>query len=156
MKVHVKESISHGKGVFASDRISAGERILVFTGPILARAEVREDDYHLQIGPNTYLGPSGEIDDYVNHSCEPNAAFSGGPYLVALRQIEPGEEITCDYSTAIDEDDFGGFPCQCGAKGCRGIVHSFRHLDPNTQERLKPYVLPYLAAQYFAERNRET
>jgi len=122
---------------------------MVFTGPKLRLEEIHPDDYHLQIGEDQYLGASGEADDYVNHSCEPNAGFRNGPVLVAIRDIEPHEEITWDYSTAIDEAGFQGFPCQCGATRCRGRVHSFRNLDLQTRERLKKWLLPYLREKYY-------
>lgn len=148
MKVYIKSSAQHGRGVFARVPIRAGERILVFHGPLLTRAQVRDADYHLQIGDDLYLGASGEADDYVNHSCAPNAGFREGLVLVARRDIPVDEEITWDYSTAIDEADFAGFDCECGAADCRGAVRSFRHLDRDTQERLRPWLLPYLREKY--------
>jgi len=149
MKVYIKSSLQHGRGVFARDQIRAGEAILTFSGPLLNRAEVREEDYHLQVDADLYLGASGEADDYVNHSCEPNAGFRGDLVLVARRDIGPEEEITWDYSTAIDEEEFPGFDCCCGTAACRGAVRSFRHLDPDTRERLRAWLLPYLSAKYF-------
>lgn len=148
MKVAVRESGQHGKGVFAAVPIARGELILVFTGPRLHKAQVDWNDYHLQIGDDLYLGASGEADDYVNHSCDPNAAFVDGLNLVAVRDISVGEEITWDYGTAIDEDDFAGFPCACGSRDCRGKVVSYRHLDPATRQRLRPWLLPYLRSKY--------
>jgi len=148
MKYIIKQSTQHGRGVFAQERIDAGEVILPFTGPMLVRSEVDEGSYHLQVGDDLYLGASGGADDYVNHSCDPNAGFRDGLALVARREIAAGEEITWDYSTAIDEDDFSGFSCQCGSVLCRGTVHSFRHLDTETRERLRPWVLPYLCEKY--------
>lgn len=148
MKVYIKTSLQHGRGVFAREQIHAGEAILTFSGPLLKRAEVREEDYHLQVGADLYLGASGAADDYVNHSCEPNAGFRDGLVLVARRDIEPEEEITWDYSTAIDEADFEGFACRCGATRCRGVVRSFRHLDPATRKRLQGWLLPYLREKY--------
>lgn len=149
MKIYIKSSVQHGKGVFAKSAIAAGETIITFSGPLLKRAEVREGDYHLQIGEDLYLGASGGADDYVNHSCMPNAGFNNGLVLVARRDISPEEEITWDYSSAIDEEDFPGFRCCCGSVACRGIVHSFRHLDSATQEQLRPWLLPYLHVKYF-------
>jgi len=127
----------------------ADETIIVFSGPLLKRAEVREDDYHLQVGADLYLGASGAADDYVNHSCNPNAGFRGGLELVARCDIAPEEEITWDYSTAIDEEDFPGFACRCGAATCRGAVRSFRYLGPEVREQLRDWLLPYLRAKYF-------
>lgn len=150
MKVTARKSRQHGTGVFAEGAIAAGELILIFTGPRLTRAEVDPNDYHLQIGDDLYLGASGAADDYVNHSCDPNSGFVDGLRLVALRAIAPGEEITWDYSTAIDEADFPGFKCQCGASNCRDSVRSFRDLDAATRERLRATALPYLRDKYRA------
>ena len=152
MKIRTQDSPQHGRGVFADAAIGAGEVILTFTGPRLMRDAVREDDYHLQIGEDEYLGASGREDDYVNHSCEPNSGFYLGLDLVAKRDIVAGEEITWDYSTAIDEGDFGGFPCNCGAPTCRKTVQSFRFLNAADQARLRPWLLPYLRAKYFSAR----
>lgn len=149
MKIYIKSSAQHGKGVFAKYAIAAGEAIITFSGPLLKRSQVRDGDYHLQIGEDLYLGASGGADDYVNHSCQPNAGFNGGLVLVARRAIAPEEEITWDYSSAIDEADFPGFRCCCGSAVCRGTVHSFRHLDPGAQEQLQPWLLPYLRVKYF-------
>jgi SET domain-containing protein len=149
MKIYIKSSLQHGRGVFAREPIHAGEPVVTFTGPLLKRADIHEDDYHLQVGVDLYLGASGEADDYVNHSCAPNAGFRDGLVLVARRDIGSEEEITWDYSTAIDEADFAGFACRCGAAACRGAVRSFRHLDPDTRERLRGWLLPYLQKKYF-------
>jgi len=150
MKYFLKSSAQHGRGVFASTPILAGETILEFTGPVLSRHEINEQDYHLQIDEGLYLGASGAADDYVNHSCEPNAGFRNGLILIAIRNISAGEEITWDYSTAIDEQDFQGFRCYCGATQCRGVIRSFRDLSPDIQKRLKPWLLPYLVKKYFS------
>ena len=156
MKTFIKTSLQHGRGVFAREPIRAGEPIMTFTGPLLTYAEIREDDYHLQVGADLYLGASGLADDFVNHSCDPNAGFRAGLILVARRDILAEEEITWDYSTAIDETNFPGFVCQCGAKSCRGMVRSFRDLDADTQERLRDWLLPYLRDMYFPDHSDET
>jgi len=149
VKIYIKSSSQHGKGVFTRANILADEPILTFSGPLLKRAEIREEDYHLQVDADLYLGASGEADDYVNHSCEPNAGFRDGLVLVARRDIGAEEEITWDYSTAIDEEDFPGFVCCCGAATCRGVVRSFRYLEPDIRERLRGWLLPYLSEKYF-------
>ncbi len=156
MKIILRDSPAHGRGVFATARLRPGELILTFTGPRLHRSEIHPDLYHLQVSEEWYLGPSGGLDDHVNHSCTPNSGFARGLDLVALRDIQPGEEITWDYSTAIDEDDFSGFPCACGTTACRGIVASFRNLAPAVQARLVPGLLPYLKEKYFGARPATT
>lgn len=149
VKIFIATSGQHGQGVFAAVPIRAGEAILEFSGPLKTLAQLRAGEYHLQIGEALYLGASGGPDDYVNHSCQPNAGFRGGLMLTARRHIARGEEITWDYSTAIDEADFPGFACRCGAPQCRGVVHSFRRLDAAYREQLRPWLLSWLRAKYF-------
>jgi D-alanine-D-alanine ligase-like ATP-grasp enzyme len=55
-----------------------------------------------------------------NHSCDPNCRFDGLD-VVALRQIAPGEELTLDYATFMNEDG-EEFECHCGTAACRGVV----------------------------------
>lgn len=59
---------------------------------------------------------------YANHSCAPNAfirIFRGHVQYYALRDIEPGEEITCNYG---ETQHNGTLPCQCGSDRCRGYL----------------------------------
>jgi len=55
-----------------------------------------------------------------NHSCDPNTAYRGLD-VVALRDIEAGEELTLDYAGFCNED-MAPFECRCGARGCRGWI----------------------------------
>jgi uncharacterized protein len=56
---------------------------------------------------------------HVNHHCEANSRALGPEAQIALRDIEAGEELTCDYGECnLDED----LRCQCGAPGCRGSI----------------------------------
>ena len=53
---------------------------------------------------------------YFNHSCRPNAepiGRSGGIVIVALRPIEPGEEITYDYGKEYLEYFIAEGGCRC-------------------------------------------
>jgi SET domain-containing protein len=149
-KIERRMSASHGWGVFARAPIPQGELIVTFTGPLWHVTEVDWSDYHLQVAEDYYLGPSGDVDDLINHSCDANAGFRRGLSLAARRDIEPGEEITMDYGAVIDEEGFGGFTCACGAATCRGMVRSFRDLPPAEQLQLEPWLLPYLVEKYAA------
>ncbi|MHB1951037.1 MAG: SET domain-containing protein [Acidiferrobacteraceae bacterium] len=146
--IEIRDSPQHGRGVFAVLPIPAGTVVLEFDGPRLSAHEVVQDSYHLQIGDHEYLGASHQADDYVNHSCDPNCGIGEGLALWALRDIRAGEELTWDYSTAIDEDGFPGFPCRCGTPRCRGIVRSFRDLPASERRRLWPWLMPYLRRKY--------
>lgn len=128
---------SKGLGVFATQEISRGDRVLSFGGPLLSGEDIRDFTHVIQVDEGLFLGASGWIDDYVNHSCEPNCglvAKSRGLRLVALRRIVPHEEITFDYSTCIlDEPAFDG--CGCESRRCRGRVGTFGELGLQLQAR---------------------
>ena len=134
-----------GRGVFATAAIAAGSAITRFKGPYLRYAQTTPQTYALQIGLDLYLGASGGVDDYFNHCCEPNAGlkiFGTTVELVAIRDIEAGEEIRFDYSTTLDEEDFE-FDCLCGAEGCRGRVRDGKYLPEGVwQKYLRLGIVP--------------
>jgi uncharacterized protein len=60
---------------------------------------------------------------YVNHSCEPNCEAvqqNGGIWLVAKREILPGEEITFNYG--FTPEAAREHPCSCGSSRCIGFI----------------------------------
>lgn len=58
----------------------------------------------------------------TNHSCDANGVFNEAGMLVAVRDIEPGEEITFNYlKTRIPASPWN-FKCHCGAANCVGWV----------------------------------
>ena len=58
----------------------------------------------------------------TNHSCDPNAGFDEGGRLVARRDIEPGDEISYDYTAHPVPASPWNFRCVCGAEKCRGWI----------------------------------
>ena len=119
-----------GYGVFTNEAITKSDVVLEFDGPLLSLAELESGSpYNLQIGDDLYIGPSGAIDDLVNHSCEPNCGVTVDgktARLFALRSIEAGEEITFDYSTTSTEGtETWALKCTCGKPTCRKIVSGF-------------------------------
>jgi hypothetical protein len=124
-----------GRGVHARYPIRAGEKILEFDGPRLTHDEVLAlgdaQAYTVQVGPEEYIDarPPGR---FTNHSCEPNAGVTGDRYLVALRDIAPGEEIQFDYSTTMSENHWT-MDCRCGRPRCRRQIRDFHFLPPSLQ-----------------------
>ena len=62
---------------------------------------------------------------FINHRCEPNTfirTISGDRYVVALREIHPGDEITYDY--CINGDGDTAWDCSCKSPKCRKRHHS--------------------------------
>jgi SET domain-containing protein len=136
MSLAIRSSAT-GRGVFATEPIAAGALLMRFTGPLLRYAQTTPQTLALQIGPDLYIGESGGLDDCVNHSCAPNAGLvidGTDVRLIALRDIAAGEQVTFDYSTTMDEDDFE-FDCLCGAADCRGRIRDFKHLDVSLKRR---------------------
>jgi uncharacterized protein len=153
MNLVVRET-PYGKGVFATVPIRAGAVIVRFVGPILRYEDTTPETYALQIGPDRYIGASGSFDDYINHSCDPNAGHhidGDTTDLVAIRDIAAGEQITFDYSTTLDEDDFT-FACRCGAANCRGVMRDGKHLPDEVWER---YVKLGIVPDYVRESRRK-
>jgi uncharacterized protein len=60
-----------------------------------------------------------DIGRFVNHSCRPTCMAPGFDFEIAIRDIEPGEQLTGDYATYNLDD---GFTCHCGEQDCRGQV----------------------------------
>lgn len=134
----------YGRGVFALKDFEPGEIVLEFHGERVEKEMLpfpyeEAEDRYLQIGPSSYIGPSGQIDDYVNHSCSPNTglSFAGeGVFLKAIEKILTGAEITFDYSTSLDEDEWE-LRCSCGSPRCRGVVRDFRKLPEEVRNRYR-------------------
>ncbi len=93
--VRVGDSPIHGKGLFASRLIRAGELIGHYEGK-----QVSEDGMHVlwvEEEDNHWVGYEGSNDmRFMNHDDHPNAELDGRD-CYALEDIPPGREITIDY-----------------------------------------------------------
>ncbi len=147
--IHPALIVSHagekGRGVFTQQRIAKGEKIIAFTGWVVPTSELTDDLFALQIGPDLWLCTYGDqVDDCVNHSCEPNAGFvDGAPVLYALRDIAADEEITFDYTTSMMEEDWT-LECRCASEKCRETILPWIKMPASYQERMRPFTLHYL------------
>ncbi len=139
-----------GYGIVAAEPVVRGELLCIWGGHIVDRAEVdimceAERMYVLQIEDDLFLmaEPPMEPAEFINHSCQPNAGFSGQIALTALRDIGPGEEICFDYAMS-ESSVFAEFDCRCGAPLCRGRVRASDWLRPDLQNRYRGVFSPYL------------
>jgi len=147
-----------GKGLFAAERIKKGSTILEILGKRITEEESGEWD--LQIEENTFIrSPKIAPDNYLNHSCDPNAFMKkiGRNFsLVALKSIKKDEEIMFDYDTtdydnkAIQKKHFP--ECLCGAKNCRKVIRGFKYLNDRQKAQLEKFLLPYLKKIYSKEK----
>jgi hypothetical protein len=99
----------HGFGVFAKDFIPKGSKVWEFNPifdvrlteeeferlPASAKAEIEHHLYQPDQGGVLYY--ESTMGKYMNHSRDPNVDFSDVGVGWATRDIQPGEELTCDY-----------------------------------------------------------
>jgi SAM-dependent methyltransferase len=135
-------------GVFARERVQAGEVLIVWGGDIITGEQLAQlppdpQRYTLQVEENLYMTSAGRQADYVNHSCAPNAGLSGQITLVAMCEIAPGEEVCYDYAMS-DGSPYDEFDCICGAPTCRRRVTGNDWSRPELWERYAGYFSPYL------------
>ncbi len=129
-----------GRSLYTRIGHRAGDILLEHFGPraSFAVGAALAPDHVMEVGDNEVFLSSGSLDDFVNHSCDPNCRleFRGGQvFLAALRDIAPGEELTFDYATTTTRAGVEAFPgwrfsCLCGASNCRGEVSSAEELPP--------------------------
>jgi SET domain-containing protein len=137
-----------GRGVFAAKAFTKGAEVLQFLGEVRDVGHFSDLTHALQIGPREFLSASGGIDDYVNHSCQPNCGIrddEGRIILIALRPIRRDEEISFDYSTT-QSGGYWTMDCQCGAASCRNRIGDFKDLPRAVRDYYvrENAVLPFL------------
>ncbi len=100
-RIAVGVSPIHGRGVFARPRIRSGSLIGDFEG----RRTSRNGTYVLWVlgedGSEVGIRGRNEL-RFLNHSRRPNAEFRGAS-LYALRNIQPGREVTIDYGEGWED-----------------------------------------------------
>lgn len=143
----IKKS-KNNDGVFTGVQIPAKVPILEFTGDIIPRAKLNiPPAQFLQINKDSFIGPSGSIDDFVNHSCNPNCYISivgNRAILYSLYIINKGSEITFDYSSSsTDTLDSWSMNCNCGYGKCRKVISGFNSLPEDIKnEYITKGILP--------------
>lgn len=121
----------HRWGVYATEHIPEGRKVIEYTGERISRRETKR---RADLSELTYLftldaywtldgavGGSGA--EYINHSCDPNlvARIRNGRILyISRRDIKKGEELTVDYHF---DKKVEKVPCRCGAAKCRGTIN---------------------------------
>jgi len=138
----VRRSAIHGRGVFATDAIARGERIIEYKGQRCSWDEAMErpdsdpDDpahtflFELEDGRVIDARVRGNAARWINHSCAPNCITfeddKGRVFIEARRAIKPGEELSYDYRLIVDgrlsKKERESYTCRCGKRSCRGTL----------------------------------
>lgn len=142
-----------GKGLFAKAFISRNEVIVAKAGHFIDAETLRKKTdiikgSEVQIADKLFVAPLTEEEleasmAYCNHSCDPNAGFGGNILVVAMRDIEVGEEITLDY--AMDWTDIGEkLICNCLSEHCRKVITGHDWQDLKLQKKYAGYFSWYI------------
>jgi SET domain-containing protein len=151
-----------GCGVFAHEKIQKGELISLWGGSIVQKDELdpsmpRFTQRVLQIDEGLYIltTETPEPNDCFNHSCDPNLGFFGQIGLVAMRDIEAGEELMFDYAMS-DGGPYDEFDCYCGSSNCRKKITGNDWKLPELWMKYQGYFSPYLARRIAALREAQS
>jgi uncharacterized protein len=135
--VDFRPSAIHGTGGFARRVVPAGTRVIEYVGERIDSAEsVRrceaDNPYIFALNDRECL--DGDVvwnpARFLNHSCAPNCeaeVVAERIWVIACREIAPGEEITFNYG--FDLEDYRRYPCRCGAKQCVGFIVAEAYFD---------------------------
>jgi uncharacterized protein len=128
-----------GQGVFATRLIPKGTITWVrddfdqaFT---VAAVERMTSEYQRILEKYSFVDAKGMVvlcwdhSRFFNHSCRANCLSAGYDFELAVRDIQPGEELTDDYGTLNLRE---AFSCACRAGECRRVIL------PDDMERLAP------------------
>jgi len=155
-------------GLFAKEPVKKHEIVVGWSGHVVHVSQmdrlmpVCDRQYILQIAEDLFQVPMfrkfNERADYVNHSCAPNCGFlDSSVILVAMRDIEAGEELTFDYAMTGTIADMGDeFECTCGTPQCRGKFSGNDWRDPVLHARYGDYFASYIRRRISAMRSADT
>lgn len=142
---HVNDEM--GYGVFATQFIPKGT--IVYAKDCL-EIEINETDFKKyapelkeQIEKYSYRDERGirviswDLGKYVNHCCDCNTLSTGYGFDVAIRDINEGDEMTCDYAMLNVNEDMS---LLCSRPGCRGMLKpsDFELCYMKWDEKIKP------------------
>lgn len=139
-----------GKGVFTGQAFDKGQVVIEATGLVRDTQTM----YTIQVGWDKHL----EVDEparYLNHSCVPNLGVKTMAIdclqFIALRDIQPGEELTFDYAmteymhyTRSNQEDEFDLTCLCGHPSCRGRLGYYSELNYELKEKYGSFFADYL------------
>jgi SET domain-containing protein len=136
--IEFRHSRIHGTGGYARGMIPAGARVIEYVGEKITKAEslvqceagnayifTLDDEWDLD--GNRPWNPAR----FLNHCCAPNCEAEihedNRVWIVSTRDIQPGEELTFNYSYGLE--DYRDHPCRCGTTACVGFIVAEEFFD---------------------------
>ncbi len=156
-KLKVKKTIKYGFGTFADKNIKKDELLLVLSGYVMRLQDEEKlpgglSDNGIQVTEKLSMCASKKTElggiNFFNHSCNPNAGIKGQIFLVSMRNIKAGEEITFDYAMTLCRSKNVKpyrLKCLCGSNICRGVITDDDWKNKKLQKKYKGYF------QYFIQ-----
>jgi uncharacterized protein len=128
--LRIKASKIEGKGAFATTFIPKRKKLGELDGEVIGLRKARQLAKTLQRIAIVELDERRALNatftegtlKYINHSCRPNTymrVIGTHVEFYALRNIGPGEELTCHYGETHHD---GKLKCNCGAPGCEEFL----------------------------------
>jgi len=144
--LQVTKSKVAGYGLFTTRRYIRNELVIEYVGEIIGKAvsDIRETKIYANSPRHKHSCYMFKLDEYrvidatlignaarfINHCCQPNCrtrtfSIDGQQHILilALRDIQAGEELFYDYQFALDEEGKERLPCYCGAPKCRSWMN---------------------------------
>lgn len=139
-------------GVVCSIDIPAKSPVIEMTGDVVTDISNYNPHFCLQISSAYFIGPSGGIDDQINHSCDPNCYLhivGKRAILYSLYDIKANTQLTFDYSlSSTDSPDEWSMYCKCGSFNCRKVISGFQYLSDELKEHYKKLgIVPMFLAE---------
>ena len=118
-KIKVRKSKT-GKGLFALQDIPKNKCVIEYVG-----LDVPKEEQDYKTGRYLFTTGRGLMIDgnirentarYINHSCKPNCEPEGPRgkvYIMSLRKIKVGEELTYDYGKEYFDEYIKPIGCKC-------------------------------------------
>lgn len=111
-----------GLGLFAGTPIPKGACVIEYVGRVLSKEEAATSAsrYLFEISKHKTIDgkPRDNKAGYINHSCKPNCEteiHAGRVFIMALRNITAGEELTYDYGEEYFNEFLKPVGCKCAS-----------------------------------------
>ena len=133
-KIQKSDIDKKGRGLYATKDIKVGTRIVDYVGKVITKKQTEATERFDNAKPiylfnlNKKYDMDGDVSwnpaRLINHSCSNNCDYNGTGlklWVIAIKDIKKGEEITADYGFGYDED-YKQFACKCKSKNCCGYI----------------------------------
>jgi uncharacterized protein len=151
-RIIVRRSPVHGRGVFATRALVAGELVCEYLGERISWDEAvlrhprdpaqPDHTFYFDVGNGIVIdgATDGNSARWINHACCPNCEAEDRDGRIFIRTVNPipaGEELCIDYALFVEGRHTRQlrerYACHCGAPDCRGTMLAKRGRRPEKE-----------------------